>query len=93
MTRSVKLAVAFGVLAGAGTIGILVLSVLRATSVECEACVRYRGAVACRSAAGTTRDEATRTATENACAFLASGMTESVRCQNTQPERVVCNDE
>ena len=39
---------------------------------------------------GPSEEEATRTATDNACGFLASGMTESIRCQNTPPAKVEC---
>jgi hypothetical protein len=91
VTRSLKLAAGAGLLAGAGTVALLVLAILRATEVECEVCVRYGGRLVCRAAAGTTREEALRTATENACAFLASGMTESIRCTNTPPETATCN--
>ena len=42
-------------------------------------------------AMGTTREEAVRTATDNACAFLASGMTQSVECTTrTAPVSVTC---
>jgi hypothetical protein len=91
VTRSIKLGAAAALLAGAGTIALLVHAVLRATEVECEVCVRYGGRLVCRAAAGTTREEALHTATENACAFLASGMTESIRCGNTSPETATCN--
>ena len=58
---------------------------------HCEVCLSYRGAEACRSAEGSTVEEARRTAVDLACAELASGMTESLRCQNTPPARVTCD--
>jgi hypothetical protein len=73
------------------TIGLVLQSVLRARKHECEVCVTYRGATMCRSAEGATREEAARTAAENACAFLASGMTESIQCQNTPPDSERCS--
>lgn len=83
-------AVILGVMLAAGTLGLLVLVMREATAYTCEVCITYRGRTRCRTAAGATREEAVRTATDNACAFLASGMTESIRCTNTAPDRVTC---
>ena len=63
-------------------------SVLSHTSVACEVCIEYRGRQKCRRAEGTDRDSCQRTATDNACAFISSGMTESIACSNTPPARV-----
>ena len=56
----------------------------------CEVCIEFDGRTECRTAKGATREEAIRTATDNACALLTSGMTESIRCGRTQPSRVKC---
>lgn len=53
-----------------------------------EVCMEYRGRSACRTAAGATREEALRTAVDNACALLASGMTESIQCGRSEPRSV-----
>jgi len=74
----------------AGTLGLIVYSASKSFSELCEVCVTFEGRSKCRQAYGQTREEAVRTATENACSFLASGMTESIRCSNTSPERVSC---
>ncbi len=58
---------------------------------RCEVCLSYRDGQACRSADGSTVEEARRTAVDLACADLASGMTESLRCQGTPPTRVTCD--
>ena len=60
------------------------------TQYTCEVCMEFNGRSKCRSAAGPTREEAQRTATDNACSFLASGMTESIRCSSTPPASVKC---
>jgi hypothetical protein len=70
--------------------GLLVYSMLQQTRVSCEVCITFRGATQCRTALGPTRENAVETATNNACAFLASGMTDSVACSNTPPQRVTC---
>jgi len=56
----------------------------------CEVCIEFDGRTECRTAKGATKEEAVRTASENACALLTSGMTESIRCSRTPPSRVKC---
>ncbi len=90
MARSVRVALVLGLLAAAGTITLIVLYIRSAMAVSCEVCIPFGGQVVCRSAYGASRDEAQRTATDNACAFLAGGMTDSVRCTNTPPARLSC---
>lgn len=50
-----------------------------------EVCMEFRGRTVCRPAAGPTREDAIRTATDNACALLASGMADSIQCGHTPP--------
>jgi hypothetical protein len=71
-------------------LALIVYSTLGLGGVSCEVCMEYQGMSRCRSAQGTTRQEATKTATENACAFLASGVTDSIACNNTPPRSVRC---
>jgi len=59
-------------------------------SVTCEVCITYKGQTECRTGQGRTREDAQRTATDSACALLASGMTERIECGNTQPSRLSC---
>ena len=58
---------------------------------SCEVCITYKGQSACRKAEGTTVDEARRTAVDLSCAMLASGMTDSLACQRTEPSSVECD--
>ena len=53
-----------------------------------EVCITFNGRQACRIASGPSLNEATRTASENACALIASGVTETMACGRTQPDRV-----
>ena len=73
---------------------ILLLLILYASmglgQYSCEVCMEFNGRQKCRSAAGATREEAQRTATDNVCSFLASGMTESIRCTQTPPVNLKC---
>jgi hypothetical protein len=83
-----------GAFFAAATGALIVVSALSAFEHDCEVCMMFRGASQCRSAAGGTREEAVRTATDNACAVLgARGMTLSIECSNTPPASVTCKDE
>lgn len=53
-----------------------------------EVCMEFRGRTACRTAAGPTREDAVRTAADNACALLASGMTDTMQCARGEPRSV-----
>jgi len=86
MTKVVVIGAALGLL----TIAAIVCAVSTAYRESCEVCVTFHGRTQCRAAYGSTREEATRTATDNACAFLASGMTQVIQCQATRPDSVAC---
>lgn len=81
----------FGALA-AGSVVLLVMSASDATAWQCEVCVTFRGAQACREALGPTADDAKRTAQDNACGLISSGMTQSIACANRPPDSVVCDE-
>ena len=72
------------------TLALIIYSSFQESVVECEVCMVYGGSRQCRRASGATQDDAIRTATNNACVFLASGMSESIRCSNTPPVSVTC---
>lgn len=66
-------------------IGLLVYLSLGQKQVRVEVCVEYRGQKNCRTASGPTEEQAIRTATDNACATITNGMTESMTCGRTPP--------
>ena len=74
------------------TLGVLILAMMQQAEVSCEVCVTFQGRTACREALGSDRDEAIRTATDNACGLLTRGMANSIGCQNTTPDSVTCSD-
>ena len=84
MKRSVLLGILFLVV----VLGFLVYSTIHAGGVRCAVCVTYQGRQACRTASARSRESALRTATENACALISSGVTESNQCNNTPPDSV-----
>jgi hypothetical protein len=74
------------------TLGLLALAMLRQAQVTCEVCVTFHGRTQCREAAGPDRGQAVKTATDNACGLLTSGMANSISCANTPPDSVTCDD-
>jgi hypothetical protein len=53
-----------------------------------EVCITFQGRTDCRIASGPTQQEALTTAVQNVCGVIASGMTDSISCQNTPPDSV-----
>jgi hypothetical protein len=69
-------------------VGLLVYLSLGQSQVRVEVCVQFQGRQNCRIASGPTQEQAIRTATDNACATITSGMTESMTCGRSQPVSV-----
>jgi hypothetical protein len=84
MKKTTWLAIAFAVL----VVGMVVFSTFRQERVRCQVCMKFNGREDCRTASSTTQQEALRTAVSNACAQLASGVSETTQCESTQPESV-----
>jgi len=83
--------VAIGVLLAAAFFGALAWATLRETAVRCEVCIEFGGRSACRTSSGADRDQARTMAQNTACAVLAGGVTEGMRCGRTPPRSVACD--
>lgn len=81
---AVWLGVAFVVL----VLAMVILSTMNTAAYRVEVCMNYQGRTACRTAAASTEPQALRTAIENACALIASGVTDTIGCGNTPPASV-----
>lgn len=55
---------------------------------HCEVCMAYSGRTSCRKASAANREEAMRSAADNACAQIASGVTETMGCTSSAPTSV-----
>lgn len=78
-------------LIGLGAIvAVVVVSSLNVGDVRCEVCIDFRGRQACRAVDARTETEARTSAINNACAFLASGVTDSMACERTPPTKLDC---
>lgn len=84
MNKTVILAIAFAI----AVLIVVIYTTIGTARFRCEVCVSFRGRSACRTASAPTEEDALRTATENACAQIASGVTDSMACENTPPASV-----
>ncbi len=85
--RSITWIVVIGIIV---VLAYLVYGSTQLIQAECELCVEFRGQTQCRRGTGTNDAEARQAAQKAACAVMASGMNESIACQNTQPHSVQC---
>ena len=69
-------------------IGLMIYSSIGLAGYRVEVCKEFQGKSACRTASGSNRENAQRTASDNACALISSGMTDSIACQGTNPVSV-----
>jgi hypothetical protein len=82
MKPTVWIGIAFAVI----VIGAVAYSSFHGHSFRCRVCITFNGATDCRTASAATREEAQRSATTTACAQLAGGVSDSIRCENTPPQ-------
>ena len=82
---------AIAILVIAAAVALLYTATFSGADTECEACMRYEGREACRSAIGVGREEAERTAITTACALVANGVTATIRCQGLVPVKLECH--
>ena len=83
-----KKPVLVGILIVAVILGVIIYSSVNLASHRYEACMTFNGQTNCRIASGSTEAFATRTAISNACAAIASGVTDSIACEQSQPTRL-----
>lgn len=73
-----------------GVVGVAVYLTFQIGGARCEACITFHGRQVCRTVDGATEHEARMAAITNACALLASGVTETIACQNAPRDRLTC---
>ena len=79
--------VALGALVGLGAI---IIYTSLGTGFRCEVCVTFDGRSVCRSVDGAEENHALAAARTNACAQLASGVTDTMACERTQASKSSC---
>ena len=79
-----------GTLILAGVLAYVVFQSMNLEAASCEVCMQYNGNSQCRTVGGPTVDDARQGAITNACAYLSSGVTDSMACQRTKPVSEKC---
>jgi hypothetical protein len=69
-------------------LGVIVYSSFNLAKYRLEVCMQFNGNSACRTASASTKEFALRTAMQNACAQIASGVTDSLACERSEPLKV-----
>ena len=90
MSSSVRWSIVVGVILFVFFAGLMLYSMTRQFAETCEVCITFKGRTACREAYGKTPEEAIRTATDNACGLISSGMTDTIACGNIAPDSSTC---
>jgi hypothetical protein len=57
---------------------------------KCEVCVKYKGVESCQEVEGMDKMDTMMVGVSTACGAVATGMTESIDCQQTPPTKMVC---
>ncbi len=70
--------------------GYVIYSSFQVSDFECRVCIDFEGRKVCRTVTGKTEVEGMRTAIDNACAHVSSGVTDTLRCQRTTPTSASC---
>jgi hypothetical protein len=69
-------------------LGFIVYSSLNLARYRVEVCIDFNGLSNCRTASADTREHALRSAVNNACAGMVSGVTETMACERTDPKSI-----
>lgn len=72
----------------AALVALIAYSTLHGPRYRVEVCMAYQGRSSCRTVSAKSEQAALRSATDNACADIASGVTDSMRCEQSEPQRV-----
>ncbi len=80
--------VIIGVVFVLGIVAFLVYSSMHIAKYRVEVCVAYHGQTECRTASADTREHALRSAQNNACGLIVSGVTETMQCEHVEPTSV-----
>lgn len=82
-----KKPVLIGVIFVVAILGVIVYSSMNLGKYKVEVCMTFNGRSSCRTAEGKNQEETLQTAISNACAEIASGVTDSIACERTAPTK------
>lgn len=72
----------------AAFLALIVYSTLAGPRYRVEICMTYQGHSTCKTVSAKSEQAALRSGAENACADISSGVTDTMRCEQSQPESV-----
>ena len=82
-----KVGLVIGIVAVIVAIGLLIAtSTTRGPRYRLQACIFFGGRFNCKTVSARSEQGAIRSAIQNACADIASGVTEVVNCESTEPK-------
>lgn len=84
MKRPVLIGIAFFL----AVVALVLYTTMNLARHRVEVCVEFNGRTSCRTTSGSTQEFAVRTAMQNACAEIASGVTDSIACEHSTPTKV-----
>ena len=84
MSKTVVIGVVFAVVA----LAFIVYSSMNMAQYRVEVCMSFQGQASCRTASADSQDHAMRSAVNNACALIASGVTDTMSCERGNPVSV-----
>ena len=80
--------VLLGIVFLAIVLAVIIYSSRSLAAYRVEVCMDFNGHSSCRTVRGATEESALRSAINNACAEIASGVTDSIACEHTTPKSV-----
>jgi hypothetical protein len=69
-------------------LALIAYSTLHGPRFRAEVCMAYQGQKACKIVSAKSEQAARRAGAENACADISSGVTDTIRCQQSEPVSV-----
>jgi hypothetical protein len=69
-------------------LALMAYSTLKGPRFRVEVCMAYQGRSSCRTVSAKSEQAAVRAGSENACAEIASGVTDTMRCEGAEPKSV-----
>jgi len=71
-----------------GVVALIAYATLHGPRYRVEICMFYSGQSACKTVSAKSEAAALRSGAENACADISSGVTDTMRCQQSEPKSI-----
>lgn len=69
-------------------IALILYSTMAGKQYRAEVCMTFQGRSACKTVTGKSQESVLRGGITNACADIAAGVTETMTCEQSQPQKV-----